>query len=380
MPPKRKKEKDIIDEDVYGILPAKKAKVPSIVDNLLQVAKKDKCVNMPTFQSALFENQIQQADLLFLPNDNNYRYALVVVDNYSKMCDAEPIKTKTNDAVLAAFKTIYKRKILTLPTRKIEVDAGTEFKGSVSKYFRDNNVTVRVANTGRHRQQALVERKNQAIGKAIFKRQTHQEVLTGEVSTDWIKDLPTIVKLLNVRAARNLKKQLRKKKKTKISTDPRCSGDACNLIPIDTKVRVALEYPINPATGERIHGKFRSTDIRFNPAVRVVKDILLTPNQPPMYLLDGNVGRDKIEPVAYTKAQLQIIPSNEKAPNYKAIRGKPKQWVAEKIVGKKKINNKILYKVHWYGFEEKDDTWEPASKLKQEIPDLIKTYESGIKK
>ena len=39
--------------------------------------------SMPHFQS--FEpGLIQQADLLFLPNDHGYKYALVVIGNYSK--------------------------------------------------------------------------------------------------------------------------------------------------------------------------------------------------------------------------------------------------------------------------------------------------------
>jgi 2-iminoacetate synthase ThiH len=38
-------------------------------------------------------------------------------------------------------------------------------------------------------------------------------------------------------------------------------------------------------------------------------------------------------------------------------------YVADQIVAQRKVKNKILYKVRWKGYEEKDDTWEPARNL-----------------
>ena len=40
------------------------------------------------------ESYAQQADLLFLPSDNRFKYALVVVDDHSKKCDAVPLREK----------------------------------------------------------------------------------------------------------------------------------------------------------------------------------------------------------------------------------------------------------------------------------------------
>ena len=45
---------------------------------------------------------IYQADLLFLPNDEGYKYALVVVDIGSGLCDAEPLKSKKTTEVKSA--------------------------------------------------------------------------------------------------------------------------------------------------------------------------------------------------------------------------------------------------------------------------------------
>src|SRR6185312_13609564 len=145
----------------------KKAK-PKVLDKLYQIPKKDKGLDAPTFGETI-PNQVHQADILYLPEDDGYKYALVVTDDATRITDAVPLKSKSNEEVLRAFKTIYDRGILILP-RKVEVDPGTEFKGSVTKWFRDQNIIVRVGKVGRHRQMALVERRNQIIGTAIHKR------------------------------------------------------------------------------------------------------------------------------------------------------------------------------------------------------------------
>src|SRR5690606_5783626 len=150
-----------------------------------------------------------------------YKYALVVVDLGSRLTDAAPLKNKKSSNLVKAFQKIYKRGILKIP-RRLEVDAGLEFQGDLSNWFIENGVKIRVAKPHRHRQQAIVERQNQFIGKELFKRMTAQELLTGETSTQWVTDLPGIVTKLNER------KSLKRKRKLKNEYD--CEGDACNLL------------------------------------------------------------------------------------------------------------------------------------------------------
>lgn len=78
-------------------------------------------------------------------------------------------------------------------------------------------------------------------------------------------------------------------------------------------MRTILEAP-REVSGKKLHGKFRKTDIKWNPTVREIKEILLKPGFPPMYLLDGHEGDIKVDPVAYTRNQLQVIPQNERLP------------------------------------------------------------------
>src|SRR5690606_29626929 len=104
--------------------------------------------------------ETQQSDLLFMPHDGDYRYILVVVDLGSRATDAEPLKAKTGKAVISGFKKIFKRGIIKTPKR-MEVDAGAEFKGETARFLKSLNIWIRVAKVARHRQQALVERRNQ---------------------------------------------------------------------------------------------------------------------------------------------------------------------------------------------------------------------------
>jgi hypothetical protein len=360
------------NEDMFGLAPKKKKdKKINVVDKLHETPIKDKKDNMPTFQQ-IDANICQQADLLFMPDDRGFKYALVVADIGGKrLVDAEPIQNKAQADVLSAFKKIYKRGILKIPSNEMEVDAGSEFGGIVKDWFvfgQDHHIKYRVAKPGRHRMQGIVERKNQIIAKALFRRMSAQELLTGEVSKDWVDDLPKLIKILN---ARNEKKKIKKEPEF---PDPKCAGKSCDLLEEGQKVRVQLDEPRESlTTGKKLHGKFRSTDIRWDPKERVIKRVVIKPGMPPAYLLDGKDTKSGLEAVGYTKNQLQVIDKKEVYPDKKVIRGKPKTYIIEEIIGKTRIKGKIYFKVKWRGFTE--TTLEPRSELIKDQPKLIKDYE-----
>ena len=279
--------------------------------NLYKKPKKDKGKNMPRYL-ALAPNQLHQADLLFMPNDKGFKYILTVIDAYSKNIAAEPLKSKKPKELVKAFKKIYKEGLLELP-KIMRTDPGNEFKGELKKFFKDNGVYMSYGLPGRHRQVALVESLNKIIGTALHKRMTGQELLTGKKSVEWVEDLPVIVKAIN--------KKAQPIKIPKKNTLPQCDGDSCKLLDIGTKVRRILDQPINAYDGKKLHGKFRSSDIRWKNEPRTITNILLMSGQPPLYQLDdGKGGTDRR--VAYTKNQLQVIPKNEQLPDSKIIRPK----------------------------------------------------------
>jgi hypothetical protein len=339
-----KKKKDLEDEVLYKLF-----KVPSSEKN------EPKTVASP-------ENMIHQADILYLPDDDGKMYALVVTDTGTRLTDAEPLTDKSASSVLEAFKKIYKRGILKNPSKLLQVDAGTEFKGVVKKYFTDMGVNVRVAKAGRHRQQASVEAKNHILGKALLMRQTAQELNTGEVSREWVEFLPKVLKAMN-------KRLKRKVDMSEPPKDERCSGDECRLLAVGTKVRVILDEPRDVATGKKLHGKFRAGDVRWSLNPTEITRIIIAPDQPPMYAVK--------EPqyVNYTKQQLQVVSDNENMPPASTQR----KFIVESILDKRKEKGRIQYLVKWKGYHDSHNSWESRVKLIEDVPEVIRLYENNTK-
>jgi hypothetical protein len=222
---------------------------------------------------------IQQADILYMPNDNGYKYMLVVVDVSSGITDAEPLKSKDNKTVLDAFKKIYDRKIVQPVKYIIQTDPGKEFNNQqFKKYFHSLGVMIRYGKPGRSRQQAYAESRNRTVATALFHRMTAQELLTGEKSTEWVEDLPLIISEIN----KYVKKH---KKKIKFSNLLKVAKNQQIYIPGD-KVRVMLDKPQEP-TGQKLSGKFRATDIRWDPKISTITNLIFEPNQPILYQVNN---------------------------------------------------------------------------------------------
>jgi DNA mismatch repair ATPase MutS len=241
-----------------------------------------------------------------LPTDKfGYKYCLTVVDAYNKKVDAEPLKDKTPKAVVKGLKNIYHREIL-LPPDTLQFDQGKEFKGEVQEYLKGEGIRVKYTLTNRHRQNALAEAKNKQIGKTILEYQNEKEMETGKRVKTWVNALPHLIKYLN----ENLPKR------PKLSDEVITTKYSADLIPLHTKVRAVLDYSVNAYDGSKLDNKFRVGDARWNKEPRTVEKIILNPNMPPMYQLNGNNnGFDNR--VAYTKNQLQIISEKEKKINSK---------------------------------------------------------------
>lgn len=268
------------------------------VDELMKVPKRDSKNNAPsTMTQSVKDGYVHQADLLYLPDDKGYKYALVVVDVGSGLVDAEPLDAKTQIAVKKAFEKIYSRKILSIPKALLQIDQGTEFNGPTAQYFTDNNVMIRRAKVARHRQVAKVEAYNGVIARAIFFALHEEELKTKEVATSWTHNLPEIIDIINKHMKEKRKAQLRK---SPPDLSGKCEGQSCNLLSVGQNVRVISEEP-KDTTGIKLKGRFRTTDVRWEPEVRQIDEVVLKPGQPPMYKITG------IPKVNYTYNQLHIV-------------------------------------------------------------------------
>jgi Chromo (CHRromatin Organisation MOdifier) domain len=294
--------------------------------------------------------QICQSDILYLPNDHGFKYLLVVVDLANHAMDCEPLKSKTSEAVYHAFTVIFSRKYIEKPNFLIETDPGTEFIGKMNKYYKENNIYHRIGKAGRHRQQGVVENYNKIIGKLLFQKMAIDEIETGEVSKDWVNEIPDVVKALN--------KHLKHVAKPPNSTVLESSHE--KLLPIGTKVRIPLEEPRSTADNSKLHGKFRAHDIRWQVKPEVVEDYYFRADEPPQYIISNN------DRNVFTRPQLQEVKANESKP-------KPRKYVIEKILKKVKKGKNIYYVVKWKGYEE--TTEEPRAQLLEDVPELLAEFE-----
>jgi hypothetical protein len=304
-----------------------------------------------------------------MPEDNGFKYCLVAVDVATKLTDAEPIKKIDSKNVLEALKRIYKRGILQEP-KKVIVDSGKEFMGEFEKYCNENDIVIKKALAGRHRQVGLVEKHNGILARVLFMRMASEELLTGDTSNEWVEDLPQMIESMNKRYGIeppteeellerfNPYEQLKQK-----------------MLPLGTVVRVALDEPKN-ITGEKLIGKFRATDHRWTLEKYKVVDFIFDPILPIMYVLDKKLG--KKEKVAYTRNQLQVVNDNEEdAPYNRVVRRTKKQelYIVRDILEHRKHQGKDQYLIWWKGFPKTEATWEYKNNIPKE---LIKIFENKI--
>lgn len=365
---KSKKQIDI-DNFYKTFLVGNKAK--SLKDEqlyqLYKKASKTKKENASTFPSDLPANMVHQMDVLFLPDDEGYKYALVAVDLGSRATDAEPLKKLDSQSVLDAILKIYKRGILKQPTQTIQVDMGSEFKSVFKQYFENKNINLRVAQVNRHRQQGLVESRNKSIGTPLLKRQTAEELITGEPSREWVHYLPEVIKFINKKFIIKPEWDEKKPNYDKIFAPTKCTGNDCNVLSEGTQVRYLLDEPIDITSGKKLHGKFRATDIKWSIKPTTIERYQLMPNQPILYKLKG-------KSALYTKNQLQIVDINSKLPPLTI----QKKFIIEKIIGKLQKNGKVYYRVKWKNYD--DITVEPRTSLINDVPLLVSSFEESIKK
>lgn len=362
-------DKDISDfYDTFLVGKKAKSLKKEVLYQLYQKPTKDKKEEAPSVPQTIPPDMINQIDTLYLPDDDGYKYCLTVVDIGTRKTDAEPMKSLDSKTALVTIQIIYKRGIVKIPSQTIQCDSGSEFAGEFKKFFEGNGIQFRISQAGRHRQQGLIESRNKSIGTPLLKRQTAQELLTGEKSTEWVKYLPKVIKYLNEKFS--VKKPWNDKAPDykEIFADVKCKDKSCEVIPNGTLVRFQLDEPID-TQGKKLHGKFRASDIRWSLQPTEIEHPQMMPNQPIMYKIKGKTA-------LYTRNQLQIVSDDSKMPPSKVL----EKHKVKKILGKIIKNGKIFYKIWWEGYSKTEATEEPKTELIKDIPDMIKDYEQSLKK
>jgi hypothetical protein len=343
-------------KDFYNDIKSKKASVKNNeLSKLYQRPIKETNDDMPKFQ--VFEpNYLQNCDTLYMPEDEykgkKYKYLLVITDVYSKKMDAEPYNNLKQDSheVLDALKTIYKRGIVKYP-KILVFDNGNE-NGDVylKKYLHEHKINVRMMQPGRYRQIASVKASKRKLASILFRFMSNEELLTGEVSRKWVAEVPQLVEAIN----ENLPPPNTEIPEKLVST--KFSG---KMLPIGARVRVLLDRPRDVVKNNLLSGNFRSTDIRWDPNVRRIENILLKPGCVPLYIVSDD--GDKF--VARTKNQLQLVKRNERAGDVKYIRGNPEYAIINNIKDYRKNERKDEYLVGFKGYDNTHDRWVGVKEL-----------------
>lgn len=336
---------------------------PTVLESLYHKPKRDTGGDASTFPY-ITSGYVQQGDLVYLPNDRGYQYALVLVDMGSRKVDAEPLKERQASDIIDAIKSIYKRKILKKP-KLVTFDMGSEFANPTRVALQKMGIQVKYALTGRHRQVALAERKNQTIGSAIHKLLVHDELAHGNATSQWVDVFRDLIDSIN--------KHVETPKPDSHFNDTPTSKGPIELLKRGDKVRIQLDEPRN-INNVKLIGKFRSSDIRWTPETYTIDEILMKPNQPVMYTITGKSG------VAYTRNQLQFASENEKKPEKPIIETDDNRFDFEKIVGKKIEKGVTYYLVKWRGYGSKDNTYESRDELIKDVPQAVERYEKKINK
>lgn len=129
-----------------------------------------------------------QADLVDMQQisrqNKGFKYYLAVIDTFSKMGYAEPLKTKSMGEVASAFDKILKHS--KVRPKNLQTDQGLEF---FNKQFRElcQKHKINHYNTWTDKKAAIVERWNRTIKERIFRKFTELN------SYYWLDLLPEIV-------------------------------------------------------------------------------------------------------------------------------------------------------------------------------------------
>ena len=145
----------------------------------------------------------------------------------------------------------------------LQVDPGRDFMGSASQLLAERSVQVRRGRVDIHRDQSIIERFNRTLAVRLFGPQHAQEMRlpSGEGSTEWVKQLPSVVAALNGEVTQLTDKKPSYAIKDKTLTQKPFSvvpGRALGLKEQKVPSGVGVRYLYQP--GELEGGRQRATD------------------------------------------------------------------------------------------------------------------------
>ena len=129
-------------------------------------------------------DDIWSADLVEMPNEKSYHYILTVIDVFSKYAWAIPLKTKTAQTIIDAFKLIFKTSMR--KCKKLWTDAGSEFTNKLFKKF-CNEENIEPYQTFNEGKAVVIERFNRTLKEKMWLNFTIND------NHNWVSMLPKLL-------------------------------------------------------------------------------------------------------------------------------------------------------------------------------------------
>ena len=285
------------------------------------------------------------ADMSKLAKYNNgSKFILVFIDSFSRFATAVPLKSKSAEDVLQAFKTILMHKNFKGISR-LNTDEGKEFYNKkVQQFLKSENVTL-YSVSSREIKAAIAERFIRTLKGRLFRYMTHHNTMK------YMDALPDIIRNYNHTYHRTLKTTPHKvhhmnKRQVQHQFDMMYKNPNVakkDLIPsltVGDTVRIADENRNNLfRRGYTIQNtweifKIRKIDKSQNPVIYYLEDL----NQ---------------EPIIGIFHREELIPTDL-----------PETYEIE-ILKSKKVGNRRKYLVKWRGYPDQFNSWIDESDVKK---------------
>jgi len=268
--------------------------------------------------------------------NKGYKYMLNVIDVCSKYAWSIPMKNKTGETTLAAFKEIV------IKSRRIPkhlwVDQGLEFYNKyITEWLKENNI-IRYSTYGEHKS-VVVERFNRTLKENMWKR------FTAENTRNWIDMLDKLMYEYNNKTHSTIGttpvKASLKENETKV------------LEHIIGKTRPIFERNPKFKVGDKV--RISRTKITFEKGylpnwseeLYVIENVLKT--IPITYKLKDSLGQ--VIDGSFYQQELQKTEQDI--------------YRVEKVIRKKKINGVEHALVKWSGYSDKHNQWLPMNELEK---------------
>jgi len=304
-----------------------------IVDELHKPAR----VNFPRRNTVIKGiNDLYQADLIEMrPHskiNKGYNYILTIIDCFTKVADALPLKDKTGKSVTEAMETAIKRGKHRI--KHLQTDDGKEyFNKTFAELMKKYNINHYSTNS--EKKAAIVERFNRTLKGEMYK------TFSERGSYVWVDILPDLIKRYNNKFHRTIGM-----KPNKVSVNN--AKIVLNRIKKNTKPKVEKMRPKVFNVNDKVRiSKYKGVFTKkylpnwTNEVFTVYK---VQPTVPETYILKDNKG-NLLQGAFYGHEMLKTSVGDV--------------YLVEKVLQRKKD----MVKVRWLGFDRNEDSWVPIKDL-----------------